>query len=74
MQEYFYEDYAKIDAVLNGNGMIKPYSMQDLKIKLNNNFADDEKRIYKITDSSTWDENTFLKIYSVKEQDTANES
>lgn len=74
LQEYFYDDYAKIDAVLNGNGMIKPYSMQDLKIKLNNNFADDEKRIYKITDSSTWDENTFLKIYSVKEQDTANES
>ena len=63
LQEYFYDDYAKIDAVLNGNGMIESNSMQDLKIKLNNNFADDEKRIYEITDSKDWNEEKFQNIY-----------
>ena len=66
LQEYFYDDYAKIDVVLNGNGMIESKSRQDLGITIGDEFIDSEKRICEITNSSTWDINSFLKIYSEK--------
>ena len=74
LQEYFYEDYAKIDAVLNGNGMIESKSMQDLGISLNDEFVDNDKKIYKITDSSKWNEKHFQKIYdnTIKLDNTQN--
>lgn len=65
LQEYFYDDYAKIDAVLNGNGMIESKSMQDLKVKLSDEIADGEKKIYKVTDSKNWNETDFQKIYKL---------
>lgn len=63
LQEYFYDDYAKIDAVLNGNGMIKSFSMSDLKVNLGDDFVDSEKVIYKITDSKDWELWHFVWIY-----------
>lgn len=63
LQEYFYEDYAKIDAVLNENGMIESQTMQDLGISLSDDFIDSEKSIYRITDSSKWGIKNFQKIY-----------
>lgn len=63
LQEYFYDDYAKIDAVLNGNGMIKPFSKQDLKVNLNDDFVDSDKKVYRITDSSMWKKENFQRIY-----------
>lgn len=63
LQEYFYEDYAKIDAVLNGNKMVKSYSMKDLGIKFGDELADEDKKIYRISNSSEWNENTFTDIY-----------
>lgn len=63
LQEYFYEDYAKIDAVLNGNGMIESHTMKDLNINLSDDFVDSNKKIYRITDSSKWDLKHFQKIY-----------
>ena len=63
LQEYFYDDYANIDAVLNGNGMIKPFSKQDLKVNLNDDFVDSDKKVYRITDSSMWKKENFQRIY-----------
>ncbi|MDE7175332.1 MAG: AAA family ATPase [Helicobacter sp.] len=66
LQEYFYEDYAKIDAVLNGNGMIKSKSMQDLDISLSDEFVDSEKKIYEIVplEDEIWSNpQTYIKIY-----------
>lgn len=66
LQEYFYEDYAKIDAVLNGNGMIESKNMQDLGINLSDDFVESEKRIYKIAslDNAIWDNpQTYINIY-----------
>lgn len=63
LQEYFYEDYAKIDAVLNGNKMVKSYSMKDLGVKFGDELADEDKKIYRISNSSEWNENTFTDIY-----------
>ena len=63
LQEYFYDDYAKISAVLNHNGMIKAFSQSDLDVKLSDDFVDSEKRVYRISDAHLWDIETFTKIY-----------
>ncbi len=63
LQEYFYDDYAKIDAVLNGNGMVESKSMSDLGVRLSEDFVDSEKRVYRITESRAWNVTTFAKIY-----------
>ena len=63
LQEYFYDDYAKIDAVLNYNKMVESKSMGDLGVVLSDDFVDSEKRVYRITDSSAWNVETFTKIY-----------
>lgn len=63
LQEYFYDDYAKINAVLNSNGMLESKTMRDMEISLSDDFVDNEKKIWKITDSSKWDIETFQTIY-----------
>lgn len=63
LQEYFYEDYAKIDAVLNENGMVKSHSMEDFSVNLSDDFVDSDKKIWRITKPETWDAETFRKIY-----------
>lgn len=73
LQEYFYEDYAKIYAVFNGNKMIKPYSMKDLGVKFTDEFVDEDKKVYRISDSSEWSEDTFTKIYA-KDSNKSNEN
>lgn len=63
LQEYFYDDYAKINAVLNNNEMIKSQTQQDLGIKLDDEFVDSQKKVWSITDSSSWTQWQFQKIY-----------
>lgn len=66
LQEYFYDDYAKIDAVLNGNGMIEPKKDSTLEKLFDTNFKSDldsEKVVYQITNSNKWNEKNFLRIY-----------
>ena len=63
LQEYFYDDYAKINAVLNNNEMIKSQTQQDLGIKLDDEFVDSQKKVWSITDSSSWAQWQFQKIY-----------
>ncbi|EAI1106418.1 McrB family protein [Campylobacter coli] len=70
LQEYFYNDYALISAVLNDNGMIYKDKEDDKylqKIKNLDN-VDSDKVIYKSSDSKVWNENTFIKIYKNDEQ------
>lgn len=66
LQEYFYDDYAKIHAVLNDNGMIESKSMKDLGITMSDELMDSEKKIYRITASSEWQLWQFVKIYDDK--------
>ena len=63
LQEYFYDDYAKINAVLNDNGMLESKTMRDMEISLSDDFVDTDKRVWKITDSSQWKRWNFQKIY-----------
>ncbi|HEF1580408.1 TPA: AAA family ATPase [Campylobacter coli] len=70
LQEYFYNDYALISAVLNDNGMIYKDKEDDKylqKIKNLDN-VDSDKVIYKFSDSKVWNENTFIKIYKNDKQ------
>lgn len=64
LQEYFYNDYALIDAVLNKNGMLENVIVEN-KDYLKNmiEFIESDKVIYKFSDSQKWDEATFKKIY-----------
>lgn len=64
LQEYFYDDYAKIDAVLNGNGMIKVQKSEVSSLfPKDKDFDLEDKNIYEITDSKNWNEKNFQKIY-----------
>lgn len=70
LQEYFYNDYALISAVLNDNGMIYKDKEDDKylqKIKNLDN-VDSDKVIYKFSDSKDWKEETFIKIYENDKQ------
>ncbi|EKJ5634937.1 AAA family ATPase [Campylobacter coli] len=70
LQEYFYNDYALISAVLNDNGMIYKDKEDDKylqKIKNLDN-VDSDKVIYKFSDSKDWEGETFIKIYENDKQ------
>lgn len=63
LQEYFYDDYVKIDAVLNYNKMVESKSMSDLGVALSDEFVDNDKKVYRITDSNMWKKENFQRIY-----------
>ena len=56
LQEYFYDDYAKIIAVLNDNGMIKEKNKLQFSDLFDGKFSelDSEKVVYEIIKSSKW--------------------
>ncbi|EDO7753814.1 AAA domain-containing protein [Campylobacter coli] len=68
LQEYFYNDYALIDAVLNKNGMLEISVENKDYLKNMTEFIESDKVIYKFSDSKVWNENTFIKIYKNDEQ------
>ncbi|EAL2830734.1 AAA family ATPase [Campylobacter lari] len=64
LQEYFYNDYALIDTVLNKNGMLENVIVENKDyLKNMTEFIESDKVIYKFSDSQKWDEATFKKIY-----------
>lgn len=66
LQEYFYDDYAKIIAVLNDNGMIKEKNKSQFSDLFDGKFSelDSEKVVYEIIKSSKWQAWQFEKIYN----------
>ncbi|MGI7935907.1 McrB family protein [Campylobacter jejuni] len=78
LQEYFYNDYALIDAVLNKNGMIEKCEKDDKylqKIKNLDN-VDSEKIIYNIAsfDNKIWNDiKTYQAIYNDGENQSKND-
>lgn len=74
-QEYFYEDYAKINAVLNNNGMITKKEIKPEKIFSENairNLDLEDKDIYNITRSDKWKKENFTKIYENPKKEQSN--
>ena len=66
LQEYFYDDYAKIIAVLNDNEMIKEKNKSQFSDLFDGKFSelDSEKVVYEIIKSSKWRAWQFEKIYN----------
>lgn len=66
LQEYFYDDYAKIIAALNDNGMIKEKNKSQFSDLFDGKFSelDSEKVVYEIIKSSKWRAWQFEKIYN----------
>lgn len=50
--------------MLNDNGMLESKTMSDMKISLSDEFVDSEKKVWKITDSSKWEQWQLQKIYN----------
>ena len=81
LQEYFYEDYAKIKAVLNDNGMIEVKSQDFLTSKIKE-LGDEDKTIYKIAsfddekiNNEIWkNAKKYQKIYDMKDANEENKS
>ena len=77
LQEYFYDDYEKIRAVLNDTDgkFIQKIEKKDLEynIKGFDDLFDSEKYIYKICKFNDLTADDFKKIYGVKEQNNSNE-
>lgn len=66
LQEYFYDNYAKIQAVLNDNDMIKPKPKPEFLSKFSDE-VNDEKVVYEIEKEwQKWELWQFVKIYNSK--------
>ncbi|MCV3446409.1 AAA family ATPase [Campylobacter lari] len=63
LQEYFYNDYALIDTVLNKNGMLEKQDINNDYLKNMKDFIERDNGIYKFSNSKDWDKSTFIKIY-----------
>ncbi|EAH5126540.1 AAA family ATPase [Campylobacter jejuni] len=63
LQEYFYNDYVLIDAVLNKNGMLEISVENKDYLKNMTEFIESDKIVYKFSDSNNWSKDTFIKIY-----------
>ncbi|EAM0817922.1 McrB family protein [Campylobacter jejuni] len=63
LQEYFYNDYALIDAVLDKNGMLEISVENKDYLKNMTEFIESDKIVYKFSDSNNWSKDTFIKIY-----------
>ncbi|MBX1797894.1 AAA family ATPase [Campylobacter jejuni] len=63
LQEYFYNDYALINAVLNDNGMLEISVENKDYLKNMTEFIESDKIVYKFSDSNNWNKDTFIKIY-----------
>lgn len=83
LQEYFYEDYAKIKAVLNDNGMVKEVEESPNILALKNKeLGDEDKTIYKIAsfddekiNNEIWkNAKKYQKIYDMKDANEENKS
>ncbi|EGK8037123.1 AAA domain-containing protein [Campylobacter lari] len=63
LQEYFYNDYTLIDAVLNENGMLEKQDINNDYLKNMKDFIERDNGIYKFSNSKDWNKSTFMKIY-----------
>lgn len=66
LQEYFFDDWSKINMVLNGNGMLKATSLERSKIFPNVNTEDmgffEDQNIWKLAETEFKKIETFIKI------------
>ena len=75
LQEYFYEDWEKMDLVLNNNGFIQEIPVDSTLFK-HSDLLDTSRKIYELLspDRNEWmDADSYRKIYEDKSQSTPEE-
>ncbi|WP_233703114.1 AAA family ATPase [Helicobacter felis] len=70
LQEYFYDDHAKVHAVLNRNGMLKDKVMDNTLKGLLEDFVDADKKVYDMTEATGWGVAVFKKIYETNKDNS----
>ena len=73
LQEYFYDNWEKIDLVLNRNGFIVPQSSIDSNLFKNSELIDEERKIYELlpdNDDKWTDPKSYREIYQQEQGET----
>jgi len=73
LQEYFYDNWEKIDLVLNCNGFIDHQPSIDINLFKNSELIDEERKIYELLsdDDGKWeDPKSYQAIYGEKQGET----
>ena len=76
LQEYFYDNWEKIDLVLNRNGFIVPQSSIDSNLFKNSELIDKERKIYELLakDNAEWETPEIYKTIYQKGQGETDEA
>ena len=68
LQEYFYDNWEKIDLVLNGNGFIKAVTFESHLFRQSDLIDEQERKIYELSDDKWKNSESYRKIYQREEQ------
>ena len=73
LQEYFYDNWEKIDLVLNRNGFIREIPFRRDLFK-ESDLIDEQRKIYELSDDKWEDSESYRKIYQREEQADADQN